>query len=59
MSHVCIWVTDAVVNICLQCRVVSQTVTESSQLSLTSVVESRWLCYFPESRSICQKFYFL
>ena len=24
-----------------------------------SVVKSRWLCYFQESRSTCQKFYFL
>jgi len=24
-----------------------------------SVVKSRWLCYFQESRSTCRKFYFL
>jgi len=25
----------------------------------TSVVKSRWLCYFDECRSTCRKFYFL
>jgi len=24
----------------------------------SSVVKSRWLCYFQESRNTCQKFYF-